>query len=72
MQNQWRLYPTRANAQPAFIVYAADESKNTYQAYGVQVVALDDSRLPVEIAEVTIFRNPSLVTTFGFPPQFPQ
>jgi RNA polymerase sigma-70 factor (ECF subfamily) len=72
VQSRWRMSPTRANAQPAFVLYAADESKRSYHAFGVQVVTLDGSRLPTQIAEVTIFHGPSLVTAFGFPLQLPQ
>jgi len=72
VQKRWRMFPTRANAQPAFVVYAADASKSSYQAYGVQVVTLDYARLPSKIAEVTIFRSPLLLPSFGFPLQLPQ
>jgi len=72
VQNRWRLYPTRANGQPAFVVYRADESKSSYRAFSVQVVTLDGSRLPRQIAEVTAFLDPSLVTSFGYPLQLPQ
>jgi RNA polymerase sigma-70 factor (ECF subfamily) len=72
MQNRWRLSPTRANAQPAFALYRADELKSSYRAFGLQVVTLDCSRLSMEIAEVTIFHISSLVTSFGFPPQLPE
>jgi RNA polymerase sigma-70 factor, ECF subfamily len=72
VQKRWRMLPTRANAQPAFVSYAADASKSSYQAYGVQVVTLDYARLPSKIAEVTIFRSPLLLPSFGFPLQLPQ
>jgi RNA polymerase sigma-70 factor (ECF subfamily) len=65
------LYPTRANAQPAFVVYTADAAKNLYQAFGLQVITLDSLHLPRQVAEVTIFRSPSLVSSFGFPQQLP-
>jgi RNA polymerase sigma-70 factor (ECF subfamily) len=68
VQNQWRLYPTRANGQPAFVVYQADESKRSYQAYAVQVVTLDSSQHHQrQIATITTFLNPELVASFGFP-----
>ncbi len=72
VQHRWRLYPTRANGQPAFVVYRADESKRSYRAFSVQVVTLDGSRLPRQIAEVTAFLDPSLVTSFGFPLHLPE
>jgi RNA polymerase sigma-70 factor (ECF subfamily) len=71
VRNRWRLYPTRANGQPAFVLYVADESKNSYQAFGVQVITIDSSRLPWKISEVTIFHGSALVTSFGFPLQLP-
>jgi RNA polymerase sigma-70 factor (ECF subfamily) len=69
--SRWRLYPTGANAQPAFVLYRADESKNSYRAFGIQVVTLDYAEPARPIAAVTIFNVPSLVTFFGFPLQLP-
>ncbi len=71
VQNRWRLYPTRANGQPAFVVYRVDEAIRSYRASSVHVVTLDGSRLPRQIAQVTAFLGPSLVTSFGFPLQLP-
>jgi len=68
VQNRWRLYPTQANGQPAFVLYRADEAQSAYRAYSVQVVTLDGS----QVAEVTAFLDPSLVTAFGFPLQLPE
>jgi RNA polymerase sigma-70 factor (ECF subfamily) len=68
VRNRWRLYPTQANGQPAFVLYRADEAQNAYRAYSVQVVTLDDS----QVADVTAFLDPSLVTAFGFPLQLPE
>ena len=72
VQHRWRLYPTRANGQPAFVVYRVDEATRCYRAFSVQVVTLDGSRLPRQIAQVTAFLGPSLVTSFGFPFQLPE
>ncbi|GHO51717.1 hypothetical protein KSB_01920 [Ktedonobacter robiniae] len=72
VQNRWRMVATHANTQPAFVLYRADEAKSLYQAFGIRVVTLDGSRLKKQIAEVTIFRSPALVTAFGFPLQLPQ
>ncbi len=66
---QWRMFSTHANGQPAYILYLANETKDLYEAFGIQVITLYSSRLPGQISEVTIFRNPSLVTSFGFPLQ---
>ena len=71
VQKKWRLYPTGANAQPAFVLYRADASAGCYRAFGIQVVTLDRSAPARHIAAVTIFNVPSLVTSFGFPLQLP-
>jgi RNA polymerase sigma-70 factor (TIGR02960 family) len=61
--DRWRLVPTRANGQPAFVIYyrAAD---GRYEAYGIQVLTLIGSR----VARITVFQDPSLVPTFGLEP----
>jgi RNA polymerase sigma-70 factor (ECF subfamily) len=71
-RKRWRLYETHANAQPAFVVYRADEAKNSYRASGIQSVTLDYSQFPRQITKVTSFLDPSLVTSFGYPLQLPQ
>jgi RNA polymerase sigma-70 factor (ECF subfamily) len=71
MRNRWRIYPTRANGQPAFILYHANPSKSVYHAFGVQVLTLADVGHPGQIAAVTIFHGSALVPTFGFPLQLP-
>jgi RNA polymerase sigma-70 factor (ECF subfamily) len=71
VQHRWRMLPTCANAQPAFVLYRADDAKSCYQAYGIQVVTLAGSRLKRQIADVTAFLGPELVTSFGFPLQLP-
>ncbi|EFH88258.1 RNA polymerase, sigma-24 subunit, ECF subfamily [Ktedonobacter racemifer DSM 44963] len=73
VQKRWRLFPTRANGQPAFAVYRADEATGFYRAFALQVVALDGSRRDQrQVADVTAFLGPKLVTSFGFPLQLPQ
>jgi RNA polymerase sigma-70 factor, ECF subfamily len=73
VQKRWRLFPTRANGQPAFAVYRADEATGSYRAFALQVVALDCSRRDQrQVADVTAFLSPKLVTSFGFPLQLPQ
>jgi RNA polymerase sigma-70 factor (TIGR02960 family) len=61
----WRLVPSRANGQPALVTYKRD-ADGQHHAYGVQVLTLIGSR----IARITAFNDPSLVATFGFPPEF--
>ena len=67
----WRLLPTRANGQPAFVVYRADEATRSYRAFALQVITLDDLRLPRQVAGITAFLSPELVTSLGFPLQLP-
>jgi RNA polymerase sigma-70 factor (TIGR02960 family) len=61
-EDLWRMVPTRANGQPAVVVYAHRDGG--YVAYGVQVLTLAGAR----IARITAFNDPDLVAAFGFPP----
>jgi RNA polymerase sigma-70 factor (TIGR02960 family) len=60
---QWRMVTTRANGQPALVVYAR-ESDGRYEAHGVEVLTLIGDR----IARITAFNDASLVPTFGLAP----
>jgi RNA polymerase sigma-70 factor (TIGR02960 family) len=60
---QWRLVPTRANGQPAFVVHERT-GDGRYEAHGVQVLTLIGDR----IARITAFNDPALVPTFGLAP----
>jgi RNA polymerase sigma-70 factor (TIGR02960 family) len=62
-KDQWRMVPTRANGQPALVVYQ-HAGEGRYEAYGVQVLTLIGAR----IARITAFNDPSLVPTFGLAP----
>ncbi len=62
----WRMYPTRANGQPAMAGYRRDASGG-YQPYGVTVLTVLDEG----ISRVTSFGDPDLVAAFGFPAQPP-
>ncbi|GAB0108613.1 sigma-70 family RNA polymerase sigma factor [Nocardia sp. JMUB6875] len=57
---QWLFLPTRANGQPAAVLY--QRMGDHYQAYGIQVLTLIGTR----IARITSFNDPSLVAAFGF------
>jgi RNA polymerase sigma-70 factor (ECF subfamily) len=59
---QWRLTPTRANGQPAFVVHEL-RADGRHDAYGVQVLTLGGGR----VARITAFNDPALVPTFGHP-----
>jgi RNA polymerase sigma-70 factor (TIGR02960 family) len=62
-KGRWRMVPTRANGQPAFVVYER-AGNGRYQAYGVQVLTLTGAR----IARITAFNDPGLVPAFGLAP----
>ncbi|HEX6470956.1 MAG TPA: RNA polymerase subunit sigma-70 [Streptosporangiaceae bacterium] len=61
----WRMVPTRANGQPAVVVYlrAAEEraADTAYAPYGVQVLTLIGAR----ISRITSFNDPGLVSAFA-------
>jgi RNA polymerase sigma-70 factor (ECF subfamily) len=59
----WRMEPTRANGQPALVVYQRVDG-GRYEAYGVQVLTLIGTR----ISRITTFIDPSLVPAFGHAP----
>jgi RNA polymerase sigma-70 factor, ECF subfamily len=69
VQDQWRLFPTHANGQPAFVVYRSNEATGLYCAFAVQVITLDSSG---QITGVTAFLGPELAAFFGFPLQLSQ
>ncbi|MFC0111745.1 sigma-70 family RNA polymerase sigma factor [Kibdelosporangium aridum] len=62
-KDQWRLVPTRANSQPAFVAYERTRD-GRYEAHGVEVLTLVGDR----IARITAFHDPSLVPAFGVAP----
>jgi RNA polymerase sigma-70 factor (TIGR02960 family) len=61
--DEWRLVPTRANGQPAFVVYVR-MAPGRYEAHGIHVLTLIGTR----IARITAFNDPGLVPTFGLAP----
>jgi RNA polymerase sigma-70 factor (TIGR02960 family) len=60
---RWRMVPSRANAQPAVVVYR-HTGGDRYEAYGVQVLTVTGGR----IARITSFNDPALVPVFGLAP----
>jgi RNA polymerase sigma-70 factor (ECF subfamily) len=58
----WRMFPTRANGQPAVAAYSRAPDQG-YQPYGIVVLTADAQG----IAAITSFGDPDLVTAFGFP-----
>lgn len=59
---QWRMFPTRANGQPAVAAYTRGVD-DRYVPYGIVVL----TGTPDGIASITAFGDPDLVTAFGFP-----
>ncbi|MDP4511561.1 sigma-70 family RNA polymerase sigma factor family protein [Nonomuraea turcica] len=59
----WRMVPTRANGQPALVVYRRS-SNGRYEAYGIQLLTLIGAR----ISRITAFNDPRLVPTFALAP----
>ncbi|MEU9131952.1 RNA polymerase subunit sigma-70 [Kitasatospora sp. NPDC048540] len=59
----WRLTPTSANGQSAFVIHR-HAGDGRYEPYGVQVLTLIGAR----VARITAFNDASLVPTFGFDP----
>ena len=59
-KDRWHLIPTRANDQPALVVYEHTASGHL-EPHGVEVLTLIGPR----IARITAFNDPTLVPTFG-------
>jgi RNA polymerase sigma-70 factor (TIGR02960 family) len=62
-KGQWRLVPTRANGQPAFVVHERTRSGRV-EPHGIQVLTLIGDR----VARITVFNDASLVPTFDGAP----
>jgi RNA polymerase sigma-70 factor, ECF subfamily len=60
---RWRVIPTRANSQPAFVYYLWNDETQAFAAREVSVLTLDGGR----IREITFFRDAALVESFGLP-----
>jgi RNA polymerase sigma-70 factor (ECF subfamily) len=63
----WRLFATRANGRPAFVLYRADQPGEPYQAFGLMALSIMQSPPPVSVSALTIFKNVALAEQFGFP-----
>jgi RNA polymerase sigma-70 factor, ECF subfamily len=59
----WRMLATSANGQPAAVAYTRDQY-GAHQPYGVVVLSISSQG----IRQIFSFGDPSLVATFGFPP----
>jgi RNA polymerase sigma-70 factor (ECF subfamily) len=58
----WRMFPTRANGQPAVAAYTR-ALDGQYEPYGIVVLTARHDG----ITAITAFGEPGLVTAFGFP-----
>jgi RNA polymerase sigma-70 factor, ECF subfamily len=58
----YRILPTLANGQPAAAAYRRDE-RGVHQAFALVVLTMTTSG----IARITLFNDPRLFATFGFP-----
>jgi RNA polymerase sigma-70 factor (ECF subfamily) len=61
-RHRWRLFPTRANASPAFAIYQRD-TNNEYQAFGIITLDHEGEKL----TQIISFIDPSLPARFGLP-----
>jgi RNA polymerase sigma-70 factor (ECF subfamily) len=62
-RGRWRLLPVRSNGGPGFAWYRRDDLRPVFQAYAIQVLSLDGSRL----SDITTFIEPSLFHFFDLP-----
>lgn len=65
----WRLSPTRANGQPAFALYRADEAGGPFRAFGLMVLSVAESPEGPSVSALTIYKDPGLVLRFSLPPE---
>ena len=63
----YRVVPTRANGQPAFGLYLADQHASVYRAYGLQVITTAGDH----ITAITCF-DTNAMTRFGLPRTLPE
>jgi RNA polymerase sigma-70 factor (ECF subfamily) len=62
-RGRWRLLPVRANVQPAYAWYRRDEFNKAYNAFAIQVLAVEDNLL----VDITTIGIPALFPYFGMP-----
>ena len=63
-----KFLPTRANGQPALVLYLPDPSALIWRACGLIVLTLRGN----QIHALTRFGNPGLLARFGFPRTLPR
>lgn len=62
-RGRWRLLPIRSNGGPGFAWYRKDDLRPVFQAYAIQVLSLNGSRL----SSITTYIEPSLFRFFDLP-----
>jgi RNA polymerase sigma-70 factor, ECF subfamily len=60
---KWRLYPTRANASPAFGLYRWQADTGTHQLFALQVLSI----VGEQIASIDAFLDLSCLSSFSLP-----
>jgi RNA polymerase sigma-70 factor (ECF subfamily) len=60
---RWKVLPTRANGQPAFGAYWADDD-GSFHAEGIVVLTLAEGE---KVSQIDSFRDPELFARFGLP-----
>ena len=63
-----KLLPTRANGQPALVLYLPDPNAPIWRACGLIVLTLRGD----QVHELTRFADPGLLARFGFPRTLPR
>src|SRR5215469_6728717 len=71
-QKHWSFSLTGANGCPALAMYRAVGSGSPSQDFGIQVFTLETSASGVLISDATIFLDPLLFPSFGFPQDLPR
>lgn len=62
-RGRWKLLPIQASAQPGFAFYHLNETTQKYEAYVLQVLAIEDQ----QVVNATTFGSPALFKYFGLP-----
>ncbi len=66
-QNRWKLIPIRANGQPGYAIYQADEPDRRYAPFALQLLTIENNL----VTAITTFGFPSLFRFFNLPASLP-
>ncbi len=64
---EWRLMPTRANAEPAYVLYRLNQSAGTFTYFGLLILSIDGN----SIASSTAFIDTALGERYGLMLELP-